>query len=199
DYAGLRDVAEARKEAAAIAASPACQQELRERAERDRRDKDLLARAPGILLGRSSPGDDPVTPAQIAAALKVTELKKRAASSDPEESLSATRILNTYRGQTQFYQPLSFIEKKEYDRAVFMLTLGAEIDPDDPGIWVSIASVQARKGKPGHKKALEALHTAVDKGLSDPALLDRKTFDDLRQDEEFQRILAQVAGRHAAR
>ncbi|HEY3569350.1 MAG TPA: hypothetical protein VGP73_15575 [Thermoanaerobaculia bacterium] len=196
DYAGLRDVSEARKEAAALAASPACQKELRERAERDRRDKDLLAQAPGILLGRSGPGNDPVTPAQIAAALKVTELKKRAASSDPEESLSATRILNTYRGQTQFYQPMSFIDKKEYDRAVFMLSVGAEIDPQEPGIWVSIASVQARKGKPGHKKALEALHTAVEKGLNDPALLDRKTFDDLRQDEEFRRILAQVTERH---
>jgi hypothetical protein len=77
-----------------------------------------------------------------------------------------------------------------------MLSVGAEIDPDEPGIWVSIASVQARKGKPGHKKALEALHTAVDRGLSDPALLDRKTFDDLRQDEEFRRILAQVTERH---
>lgn len=195
DYAGLRDVSEARKEAAALAASPACQKEIRERADRDRRDKDLLAQAPGILA-RSSPGNDPVTPAQIAAALKVTELKKRAASPDPEESLSATRILNTYRGQTLFYQPLSFIDKKEYDRAVFMLSVGAEIDPDDPSVWVSIASVQARKGKPGHKKALEALHTAVEKGLNDPALLDRKTFDDLRQDEEFRRILAQVTERH---
>jgi predicted esterase len=195
DYAGLRDVAEAQKEAAALAASPACQKELRERADRDRRDKDLLAQAPGILA-YGNPGNDPVTPAQIAAALKVPELRKRAASADPEESLSATRILNTYRGQTEFYQPQSFIEKKEYDRAVFMLTLGAEIDPDEPGIWVSIASVQARKGKAGRKKALDALHTAVEKGLNDPTLLDRKTFDDLRQDEEFRRILAQVTERH---
>jgi predicted Zn-dependent protease len=198
DYAGLRDVSEARKEAAALAASPACQKELHDRAERDRRDKDLLARAPGILLARGTPDSEPVTASQIAAELKVPELRKRAASPDPEESLSATRILNTYRGQTLFYQPQSMIEKKEYDRAIFMLTIGAEIDPDEPGIWVSIASVQARKGKPGHKKALDALHTAVDRGLSDPTLLDRKTFDDLRQDEEFRRILAQVTERHRA-
>jgi poly(3-hydroxybutyrate) depolymerase len=195
DYADLRDVAEARKEAAALAASPACQKELHERAERDRRDKDLLARAPGILA-RGNPGNEPVTATQIAAELKIPELKKRAESSDPEESLSAKRILNTYLGQTLFYQPQSFIEKKEYDRAIFMLTVGAEIRPDDPGIWVSIASVQARKGKSGHKKALDALHTAVDKGLSDPAALDGEGFADLRQDEDFQRILAQVTERH---
>ena len=54
DYAGLRDVAEAEREAAALAASPACQKELRERAERDRRDKDLLAQAPAILARRQA-------------------------------------------------------------------------------------------------------------------------------------------------
>lgn len=198
DYAGLRDVAEAEREAAALAASPACQRELRERGQRDRRDKDLLARAPAILA-RSNPDNEPVTAAQLAAELKIPELKKRAASADLEESLAAKRILNTYAGQTLFYLPQSYLEKKEYDRAVFMLSIGAELFPDDPGVWVEIASIHARKGKPGHKKALEALHTAVDKGLSDPAELDREGFAGLRQDEEFQRILVQVAGRKSAR
>src|SRR3954454_7061336 len=76
DYAGLRDVAEAPHHAPAVRISPACQKELHDRAERDRRDKDLLARAPGILA-YSNPGNEPVTAAQIAAALKVPELKKR--------------------------------------------------------------------------------------------------------------------------
>jgi hypothetical protein len=196
DYAGLRDVTEASREAATLAASPACKQELRERRERDRRDKDILARAPGILA-RANPGNEqPVTVAQIAADLKIPELRKRAASDDLEESLSAKRILNTYLGQMFFYLPQSYLEKKEYDRAAFALTLGAEIRPDDPDVWVQIAAVHARKGKPGRKKALDSLHTAVDKGLSDPAALDRDAFADLRQDEEFQRLLAQVAERH---
>src|SRR6476661_7021174 len=60
DYAGLRDVAEAEREAAALAAAPACQKELRERDERDRRDKDLLAQAPGVLA-RANPVNGPVT------------------------------------------------------------------------------------------------------------------------------------------
>lgn len=197
DYAGLRDVAEAEREAAALAASPACRKELSERDERDRRDKDLLARASAIL-GRARPDNEPVTPSQIAAELRIPELKVRAASADLEESSSAKRILNTYQGQTMFYLPQSFLEKKEYDRAVFMMSVGAEIRPDDPGPWVSIASVHARKGKSGRKKALEALRTAADKGLADPAALDRPAFADLRQDEEFQRILARVTGRKGA-
>src|SRR5436305_2505837 len=195
DYAGLHDVAEAEREAATLAASPACQRELRERGERDRRDKDLLARAPGILA-RANPGNEPVTAAQIAAELKIPELRKRAASDDLEESLAAKRILNTYLGQMMFYLPQSYLEKKEYDRAAFVLTLGAEIRPDDPDVWVEIAAVHARKGKPGRKKALESLHTAVAKGLADPAPLDRDAFAGLRQDEEFQRLRAQVAERH---
>ncbi|HEX3554795.1 MAG TPA: hypothetical protein VIA62_16355 [Thermoanaerobaculia bacterium] len=198
DYAGLRNIAElaeAEREAAALAASPACKQELRARGERDRRDKDLLARAPGILA-RANPGNEPVTVAQIAAELKIPELRKRAASDDVEESLAAKRILNTYLGQMFFYLPQSYLEKKEYDRAAFVMTLGAEIRPDDPGVWVDIASVYARKGKAGRKKVLESLHTAVDKGLADPAALDRDAFAGLRQDEEFQRLLAQVVERH---
>ncbi len=195
DYVGLHDVAEAEREAAALAASPACQQELRERAERDRRDKEILARAPGILA-LDNPGNEPVTVAQIAAELKIPELKKRAASGDLEESLAAKRILNTYLGQMTFYLPQSYLEKKEYDRAAFVLTLGTEIVPDNPGVWAEIASVYARKGKAGRKKALESLHTAVDKGLSDPSTLDRGAFADFRQDEEFQRLRAQVVERH---
>jgi predicted esterase len=195
DYAGLRnasDIAEAEREAAALAASPACQKELREREERDRRDKEILARAPAVLA-RANPGNEPVTVAQIAADLKIPELKKRAASADLEESRAAQRILNTYKGQTAFYLPQTFLEKKEYDRAVFMLSLATEIRPDDSGLWVQIAAAHARKGKPGRKKALEALRTAADKGFSDAALLERAvSFEELRGDEEFRRIVARV-------
>lgn len=191
DYAGLRDVSEAEREAAALAASPACQRELREREERDRRDKELLASAPGILA-RASPGNEPVTVAQIAAALKIPELKKRAESADAEESLSAKRILNTYRGQTTSYLPQSFLAKKQYDRAIFMLSLGAEIIPEASGLWVEMAALHARKGKAGHKKALECLRTAMDKGFSNPKALEREAFAELRKEAEFREILERM-------
>ena len=192
DYAGLRDVSEAEREAAALAASPACQKAIREREERDRRDKEILAAAPGILA-RANPGNEPVTVAQIAAALKIPELKKRMESADPEESLSAKRILNTYSGQTMFYLPQRFLEKKEYDRAIFMLSVGAEIRPEWPHPWVEIASIHARKGKPGHKKALEALRVAVDKGLKDVEALEKEpAFAELRGEAGFREIVARM-------
>ena len=111
---------------------------MREREARDRRDKEILANAPGILA-RANPGNEPVTVAQIAAALKIPELKKRAESGDVEESLAAKRILNTYLGQTLFYQPQTLRAKKQYDLAIFMLSIGAEIRPEDPGPWVQMA------------------------------------------------------------
>lgn len=197
DYAGLRDVSEAEREAAALAASPDCQRELREREARDRRDKEIIANAPGILA-RASPGNEPVTVAQIAAALKIPELKKRAESADVEESLSAKRILNTYRGQTTSYLPQSFAAKKQYDRAIFMLSLGAEILPEASGLWVEMAALHARKGKAGHKKALECLRTAVDKGFSNPKALETEAFAELRKEAEFRDIVERMTARKSA-
>ena len=195
DYAGLRDVSDAEREAAALAALPACQRELREREARDRRDKEILANAPGILA-RANPGNEPVTVAQIAAALKIPELKKRAESADVEESLSAKRILNTYLGQMTFYQPQTLLAKKQYDRAIFMLSLGAEIRPEAADLWVEMAALHARKGKAGHKKALECLRVALDKGFADPQAREGEpAFADLRQEPEFREIVARMAAR----
>ena len=193
DYAGLRDVSEAQREAAALAASPACQQELREREARDRRDKEILANAPGILTRANPDNDSIMTVAQIAAALKIPELKKRAESANAEESLAAKRILNTYIGQMAFYQPQALVAKKQYDRAIFMVSLAAEIRPD-ADLWVEMAALHARKGKPGHKKALECLRKAVDKGFADPKELEQEAaFKELRDDPGYREIVARMA------
>lgn len=192
DYAGLRDVSEAEREAATLAASPACQKELREREARDRRDKEILANAPGILA-RANPGNEPVTVAQVAAALKIPELKKRIESPDPEESLSAKRILNMFMGQLAFYQPQTLLPKKKYDLAIFMISVAAEIHPDNPDLWLEMATVHALKGKPGHRKALECLRTAADKGLADrKALEEEPAFAELRKEPGFQEIVARM-------
>jgi hypothetical protein len=197
DYAGLRDVSEAEREAAALAASPACQRELREREARDRRDKEILAAAPGILA-RANPGNEPVTVSQIAAALKIPELKKRAESADAEESLAAKRLLSMYLGQLAFYQPQALVAKQQYDRAIFMISVAAEIIPEDAGLWVEMASLHARKGKAGYKKALESLRTAAEKGFADvKAIAEEPAFDELRQEPEFRDVVARMAARAA--
>ncbi len=101
-------------------------------------------------------------------------------------------------GQTAFYQPQSFLEKKEYDRAIFMILIAAEISPESPGLWIEIASIQLLKGKAGRKKALEALRTAVNKGLKSPEALEGEELADLREMAEFQELVRIVRGRKTA-
>jgi poly(3-hydroxybutyrate) depolymerase len=197
DYAGLHDTAEAVAEVAALDASEAYQKEVHERDVRDRRDRTLLAHAPEVFA-RAEPGKDPVTVGQLASELKIAELLERAASSDLEERLAASRVLNTYLVQTTFYLPRDYVEKKQYDRALFMLQLGAEMTPRDPALWVQVAAVHAQQGKDGRKKALEALRKAADLGLATPASLDDPVFASLRSDGAYRQITAQVATQSAA-
>ncbi len=195
-YAGLRETAEAARKATELAASPAVQREIAQREERIQRDKAYLADALRVFRRAVNPDPDatPPTATRIAAELKISELRKRAASTDVEDSLAAKRLLNTLAGQTGSYLPTMFIEKKEWDNAILMLEVSTEINPKNTYLWISIAETNARKGKAGHKRALEALEKAVALGWTDRARIDREpAFDGLRQDKRFQEIVGKIA------
>ena len=195
-YAGLRDTAEAERKAAELAASPAVRREMAAQEERIQRDKAYLADALKVFRRAMNPDPEatPPTASRIAAELKIPELRKRAASTDVEESLSARRLLNTLAGQTGSYLPTMFIEKKEWDNAILMLEVSTEINPQNTYLWVSIAETNARKGKAGRKRALDALEKAVALGFADRAAIDREpAFDELRQDKRFQEIVGKMA------
>ncbi|HEX7184825.1 MAG TPA: hypothetical protein VF756_23565, partial [Thermoanaerobaculia bacterium] len=122
-YAGLRDIAEAARKAAELSASEAFKKNVEARAARNRRDVEYLEQAPQILA-RSNPVnavEGPVTVKQVAAELKIPELKARAKSADPDERLSAQRLLSLTLIQTAYYLPRMFTERGEHDRALFML------------------------------------------------------------------------------
>lgn len=188
DFEGLRDTGEAVKKVAELAASPVLQQDLAARKERSRRDKEFLEKARTVLSSAVTPSGEPMTVAQTVAALKVPEIRKRRESSDPEERRSAQRILNTLSGQTSFYLPKSFIDQKQWDRAAFVLSIAAEIQPENSAVWVSRAVVYARKGD--RKKALADLRRAVDAGWTDGALIEKhEAFAPLRKDEEYRKIV----------
>lgn len=199
DYAGLRDVAAAERKAAELSASEAFKTGAQERSARHRRDVEYLEQAPQILA-RSNPVnavEGPVTVKKVAAELKIPELKARAGSADPQESLSAQRLLNLTLVQTAYYLPRMFTGKGEHDRALFMLSIAAEIRPDDPEIWYEMAAAHARKGRSGRKKALEALRKAAEHGWTDAALIEREpAFDGMRQDEAFRQIVGRIKEAH---
>ncbi|HYU33087.1 MAG TPA: hypothetical protein VEW48_13080 [Thermoanaerobaculia bacterium] len=200
DYAGLHDVSEAERKTAELGSSDALRRELATREERLKRDTDYLSEAPKIL-GRIMNSDSegtPPTAARIANELKISDWQKRAQSTDVEESLAAKRVLNTLLAQTSFYLPQMLIQRKDYDNAILMLSVAAEIRPESPGLWVEIAAAWARKGKAGSKRALEALDKAVGLGFKDRAQIDSETaFDGLRQDERFREILNKIPATRA--
>jgi predicted Zn-dependent protease len=102
-------------------------------------------------------------------------------------------VINTLLAQTNSYLPQMLLERKDYDTAVLMLSVAAEIQPKSPAPWVRIAAAHARKGKPGRKRALEALEKAAALGFTNRAWIDGEAaFDGLRQDERFREILEKM-------
>ncbi|MFL6235106.1 MAG: TPR end-of-group domain-containing protein [Thermoanaerobaculia bacterium] len=197
DFAGLRpasEIAEPAAKAAALAANPALRREWKEREARLKRDRELLEKAPGILAA-VNPSGEPMTVAQVVAALKVPELHARAKSApEADERLSAQRVLNTIGVQTSYYLPQAFSEKKQWDRAIFVLSVAAEVAPESPSVWFSRAEAYARKGD--RKRALADLQQAIDKGWKDlPSLQRSEAFAPLRQDPEYQRLTAALEPR----
>ncbi|HEX9942086.1 MAG TPA: hypothetical protein VGG03_08720 [Thermoanaerobaculia bacterium] len=194
DLAGLRDVAEAARKAAELAANPALQRDLQERKARLERDKEFLEQAPGILAAGVTPSGEPKPVGQFVAALKIHELRKKAESApEPDERLAAQRVLNTLGVQTSYYLPQKFMGEKKYDQAVFVLSIAAEIDPESPFVWYNRAAAYARKGD--RKKALADLRHAVDKGWKDAAALEKdEDFASLRQEEGYREIVRALRG-----
>ena len=166
-----------------IAASPSFKREREARRERDRRDKEYLARAPQALSTSDL--------AEAIEGLRIYELKRKAESADKAESLSARRLLNTILGQTSFYLPRMFTEQGNHERAIFVLSIAAEIVPDSPEVWYELAASHARKG--AKKKALENLRKAVAKGWRDLSRLEQEAaFEPLRQDKGYRELVAEI-------
>jgi tetratricopeptide (TPR) repeat protein len=188
DFGGLRDTAEAQKKAAELTANPALQRELKERQERLRHDKEVLAQAPGILAA-VNPSGEARTVAQVVALLKIHELRKKAESAaTADERLSAQRILNTLQVQTGFYLPQMFAERKQHDREIFVLSIATEIDPKSTSVFYNRAAAYAKKGD--RKRALADLRQAAGNGWKDRTVIDKdKDFDGLRQDAEFKQLI----------
>jgi predicted esterase len=186
DYAGLvkpETLAEMSAKVAGIAAQPAFQKEKKDRLERNKRDKDYLARAPQAMATEDV--------SEAVTDLRIHELKKKAESADLQENLSARRLLNTLIGQTSFYLPEMYTAKGQHERAIFVLSIAAEILPDSPEVWYELAAANARNGS--KKKALENLRKAVEKGWNDiPRLEVEAAFAALRKDKGYQEIVAEI-------
>ena len=194
DFAGLRDPAEAGKEAARVEASGAFRLQRELRRVRDRRDREYLEKVPRLF--KEAPGQPtPDHVSQLIADLKIPELKKKAKSDpDPEERLSAERVLYAVYIQTGLYLPREYSSLGQYDRAILFLEVASEIDPEVPHIPYRLATAYAHKGN--RRRALDYLEMSVQKGWTDlDALESERAFDPFRKSGQYLRIVQQVRQR----
>jgi tetratricopeptide (TPR) repeat protein len=186
DYAGLvkpEALAEVEKKTTGIASLDSFRKERKARQERNQRDKDYVARAPRALASLDL--------SQALTDLRIHELKKQADSADHQESMAARRLLNTVLVQTSYYLPEMYKKQGQHERAVFVLSIAAEIRPESPEIWYELAAANARSGS--KKKALESLRKAVERGWGDlPRLEGEAAFAPLRQDKGYQELVAEI-------
>jgi hypothetical protein len=191
DFAGLRDVDAARQQVSRLE-TPAFRRDLSQRAERDRRDREYLEKAPR-LFNTAGAELRPDSVSQLLSDLRIPDLKRQAKSQDPEEQLSAERLLYAVYIQTGLYLPRMLMEKKQWDGAILFLQIAAEIQPQSPRIPYRLAMAYAGKGN--RRKALEALTQAMEmKGTERAEIEGDPAFAELRQDPEYKQWIAGLTG-----
>ena len=57
------------------------------------------------------------------------------------------RLLNTLSAQAGFYLPRDMMARKDYDRAIFFLTIAKAINPESKYLDDQIAAAKAELGK----------------------------------------------------
>jgi predicted esterase len=194
DFRGLASVEEDERKAGELFRRPEVRTALKDARKRDARDEATL-RSVNTKLRNALAQPDPPLPTLLTADLGIPALRRRAASDDPQERLSAERILANLRAQTGFYLPEDMFVRRDTARGRALLLVRAEIDPDNPLVYYNVAAYAARGGDAS--RAMRDLELAVGKGFRQFELIDTDSdFDPIRNDEEFQKWLA--AARPAA-
>ncbi|HEV7786055.1 MAG TPA: tetratricopeptide repeat protein, partial [Thermoanaerobaculia bacterium] len=170
DFTGLRDVAEASREAVRLNGEKAVRTFREERAARAARDGQYL-RGAYRTLGDLAIASDPGAVRRLVGSLRIADLKADVAKrGETEKGLESARLLSALSGQTSFYLPREAMEKKEFARAARYLEIAVDINPENPGAWYNLAAARARGGNTAG--ALEALRRGVAVGISNPDRLE---------------------------
>jgi hypothetical protein len=190
DYAGLRPTDDVAAEAGRLSGSPAAVRQLKARQAAIKRSNQWAQNAMQAITESFAPGTEkPVRPAlELAAELEFSKLKKQAAGPDPEAALEARRRLNQMEVQLGFYLPNDAIERADFERAAYYLSLAVQIDSASPVSWYLTAETHAHMREP--RQALAALTRAVEVGFRDLASLETApAFRQLRSDPRFTAIV----------
>lgn len=122
----------------------------------------------------------------------IAKLQKTAdEKQDSSERRIARRSLNRVYAETYETAIFRYEREKKYDLALVNFELANEIYPKSPRIPYDRARVYALNGQ--KKKALEFLEKAIGLGFKNWQELEtEKGFENIRQEEKFQKLLAQM-------
>lgn len=132
DYAGIHDTAAVSARAQSIAASDEYRRAFAE-TERILHDEARYLAFAQETLARAAP------PYDAERAIRALRIKELLARNDD----SAKRMLNTIGGQTGFYLPREMMNRKDYARAIFLLTIAKAIAPGSTYLDEQIAAAKA--------------------------------------------------------
>src|SRR5262245_38657273 len=186
DFNGLRDVAEFARKADELRSSKEVKDRLKqersaEQAQRQRSQEFFAARE------QLNTAENPAV-AMMGIKSMISDLRKKAASRDESvERLAARRALGA------FYVSMNeeanrHRAAKKYKEAAASLALAAEIRPDNPQIFFSLARACALGGD--KKQALEALKKAVELGFTNAdEIAGNADFASIRNEAAYKRLI----------
>jgi pimeloyl-ACP methyl ester carboxylesterase len=186
DFNGLRDVAEFAKRADELRSGKEVKDRLKqekaaEQAQRQRSQEFFAARE------QLNTAENPAV-AMMGIKSMISDLRKKAASRDESvERLAARRALGS------FYVSMNeeanrHRAAKKYKEAAASLVLAAEIRPDNPQIFYSLARACALGGD--KKQALEALKKAVELGFTNAdEIAGNEDFVSIRNEAAYKRLI----------
>ncbi len=96
------------------------------------------------------------SPKSLKKKLRLNKLQKQAAVTENRGAmLAARRILATVFGRLSFYEPQTYLAKEDYPRALLLLQIAKEIQPQNPSVCYNLAQAYAHLEQPD--EALKAL------------------------------------------
>jgi tetratricopeptide (TPR) repeat protein len=195
-FKGLRDVAEIEAKVNQLGDSRDVKAAIREEQAQFRKQLELQGRLNSLIAGRN--GGAPINQSEEAfdsgnlLSRILSDLRKQSkAPDDSTQRRVARRVLDgLFIGLIELGRNLLQTEKN-YSESIKLLKLATEVNPDRPGAFFYLAwAYAANRDK---KKSLQSLNTAVEKGFSDAAMIKtNKAFDSLRNDPEYQQIMARL-------
>lgn len=189
DFKGLRDTSAFEAKTKQLKETKPVKEQLRQ--QRDEDSKQMQYFRELMTLKESLKEFDSRAAAFSELKTLIAKLRQRA---DNKENISeqqvARRTLGAFSANS-FEGAQGLMFEKNYNAAAMSLEVAALIRPESSGVYFSLARAYALSGN--KKKALEALKTSVEKGLTDAAAIEQnEAFLILREDAEYKKIVGEL-------